>query len=267
MNLYYSFISGLPDLEFNPETAFTSPNKFELSLGEILDAEEITLLHLLRYPEFHYSICMYLSGHTHENELLPGFKGEAFQSSNEHFEALPAYLQHLVVWKENRRGEISNVMVTHKIQQYYFAALHATGNYFLNEWADMELNRLNFLAAHRIDKLGEENKQQLIKGNEYHDLLLEYPLNQKIIRTEFRDAERLEQLLAKPNYLEREQDFDRLRWNAIDEINRFEYFTINIILGYYQKLLILDRWKKVFAPENPVDPVVIAEKMMQEKQR
>jgi len=54
-----------------------------------------------------------------------------------------------------------------------------------------------------------------------------------------------------------------LRWNAIDEINRFEYFTVNVILGYFQKLLLISRWKQVLKPESPVDPVGIAEKMMQ----
>lgn len=266
MNVYYSFISGLPDLEFNPEANFMLPDKFLVTLGEILPPDELALANALSFPKYHREIAAFVSGQAREGELLPGFSGEVFHSASENFTELPNYLQHLVTWKENHRGEAPEVLVAHKLQQYYYSFLHTSGNLFLQEWAELELNRLNFLAAHRSEKLTEEKKQQLIKGNSYHDLLVEYPLNQKIVRTEFWAAEKIEHILSKSNYLEREQDFDRLRWNAIDEINRFEYFTVNVILGYYQKLLLLERWKQVLSPESPVDPVAMAAKMMQEKQ-
>jgi len=40
---------------------------------------------------------------------------------------------------------------------------------------------------------------------------------------------------------------DRLSWEAIDEINRFEYFSVDVLLGYFQKVLILERWKGIFS--------------------
>ena len=263
MNRYYSFVSGLPDLDFNAEASVMSPGEFLATLEEVISAEEMGYARALSFAHYHLKIAAFVSGKPVEGDLLPGFAGESFHSASENFHELPPYLQRLVTWKENHRGEAPEVMVTHKLQQYYYACLRATGNMFLTEWAELQLNFLNFLAAYRSQQLPEEKRQQLIKGNAYHHLLVEYPLSQKIIHTEFWAAEKLEHLLSKSNYLEREQEIDRLRWNAIDEINRFEYFTVNVILGYFQKLLLISRWKQVLKPESPVEPVGIAEKMMQ----
>ncbi|MGD9558286.1 MAG: DUF2764 family protein, partial [Mangrovibacterium sp.] len=120
-------------------------------------------------------------------------------------------------------------------------------NHFMQKWGDWELIRIYFLAAVRSEAQGKEKRQQLIAGNGYFELLQEFAITQKIIHTEFAAAAKLESLLSGSNLLEREKEMDRLSWEAIDEINRFEYFSIDVLLGYFQKVLILERWKDIFS--------------------
>jgi len=47
---------------------------------------------------------------------------------------------------------------------------------------------------------------------------------------------------ASPTPLDRELAFERLRWNAIEEIEGLDEFSIDAILGYALKLRIAHRW-------------------------
>ncbi len=262
MSAYYSFIAGLPDLEFDIESDISVPVLYPGILEEILPAEELEWIRLLWLRKFHLEIIFWLSGEGHGEGLPSELPVEAFHSANEAFRDLPAYLQQLVLWKENDRGELPPAKIAHRLQQLYFRELLTSGNHFMKEWGEFEMNLLNFLAAHRSETSAADKKQQLIPGNNYYELLQEYATSQKIVHTEFSAAAKLETLFVNANFLEGELEIDKLRWNAIDEINRFEYFTIDVVLGYFQKLLLLERWKKIVRSGAEVNLMEMAKKLI-----
>lgn len=253
MNTYYSFLAGLPDLEFDTESDLSFPALYPGVLEEMLPAEELEWVRLLWSRKFHPEIIAWLSGGSQGEGLPAELPVEAFHSANDAFRSLPAYLQQLVLWKENDRGELPSVRIAHRLQQLYFRELLTSKNHFLYSWGESEINLLNFMAARRSEILATDKKQQLIPGNSYYELLQEYITSQKIIHTEFAPTARLETFFSNENLLEREFETDKLRWNMIDDINRFEYFTIDVVLGYFQKLLLLERWKKIFESGKSVD--------------
>ncbi|MEL7585249.1 MAG: DUF2764 family protein [Prolixibacteraceae bacterium] len=262
MSAYYAFIAGLPDLEFDPEPDLALPVLYPGMLEEILSAEELEWVRLLWLRKFHLKIVSWLSGEDISGDLPLELPVEAFHSGNEAYQELPQYLRQLVAWKENDRGSLPSGRIAHRLQCLYFKQLLTSGNHFLQNWGAFELNLLNFLAARRSELLSKEKKQALIPGNDYHDLLLEFTSSQKIIQTEFPPAAKLEAVYSGANLRERELETDKLRWNAIDEINRFEYFSVDVILGYFQKLLLLERWKTIYHPPVPVDAVTTAERLI-----
>ncbi len=262
MSAYYSFVAGLPDLEFSTESDISLPVLYPGILEEMLPAEELEWVRLLWLRKFHLEIIAWLSGEDQGEGLPSELPVEAFHSANDAFRDLPAYLQQLVFWRENDRGELPPTKIAHRLQQLYFRELLTSGNHFMQGWGESEMNLLNFMAAHRSELLAFDKKQQLIPGNSYYELLQEYVTSQKIIHTEFSPAAKVETFFANANLLERELEIDQLRWNAIDEINRFEYFTIDVVLGYFQKLMLLERWKKIFHSKAAVDPKEMAKKLI-----
>ncbi len=252
MSFYYSFIAGLPDLEFDVGQDTALPVLYPGILEEILPPEELEWVRLLWLRRFHLPVIAWLSGESQGEDLPPELPVEAFHSANEAFQALPLYLRQLVLWKENDRGELPSARIAHRLQQLYFRQLLASPNQFIREWGQSEMNLVNFMAARRSEATAADKKQQLIPGNSYYELLQEFTTSQKIIQTEYQLAAKLEPLFANANLLERELEMDRLRWNAIDEINRFEYFTLDVILGYFQKVLLLQRWRKIVHPREPL---------------
>ncbi|HKJ43724.1 MAG TPA: DUF2764 family protein [Sunxiuqinia sp.] len=267
MNLYYSFITELPDLEFDPDAKFDLPDQFLAHHRDKLQPEDLELVRLLWYQKFHDKVVEFLIGELESDEPLLRFDLSVFQSEAEDFHKLPNYLQNLVIWSESQQEQSPRMQVAQKLQTLYFEQLLGSENQFLQQWAEKELNLVNFLAARRCEILSVDKNKQLIHGNEYVDLLLEYPTAEKIVRTEFSVASQLVSILENNNYQEREFAVDKIRWNLIDEINRFEYFTVDVVLGYFQRLMLLERWTTIFQSDKTVNPVEIANNLVKEKLR
>jgi len=73
----------------------------------------------------------------------------------------------------------------------------------------------------------------------------ERPLDQDTIKLEtgeFAESPRLEEALNAPDLLSRERGLDSLMWDKILEINTFDYFDLEGILGFIARLHIIGRW-------------------------
>lgn len=68
-----------------------------------------------------------------------------------------------------------------------------------------------------------------------------------VVKTEeeFPEAVAVESVLALTDILAREKGLDDLMWNKIDSITLFNYFDINVILGFIAKLHIVARWYRL----------------------
>ncbi len=262
MNTYYAFISGLPELKLAPEREVQQPAEFYARLKEVLAETELRWAELLWMRGFHNTLVLYAGGRTQIETLPFGWKAEMLEPENEQFQALPAYLREWINWQKQQEGSVSERTSGQKLQELYFSALHASGNRFLEQWGEWELNRVNYLAFRRSGKSADEKKRQLVEGNSYYELLLDFNEEARVVTSEFGASEKLKKLSDNTNLQEREKKMDALRWAQIDEINRFEYFSVDVILGYLQKLMIIDRWTRIHNPEKTVVPEELAEAMV-----
>lgn len=110
-------------------------------------------------------------------------------------------------------------------REFYEAALK-DGNRFLKEYYTFDLNVRNGKAR-------------------FLNKAFERPLDQDTIKLEtgeFAESPRLEEALNAPDLLSRERGLDSLMWDKILEINTFDYFDLEGILGFIARLHIIGRW-------------------------
>ncbi len=62
---------------------------------------------------------------------------------------------------------------------------------------------------------------------------------------EFEEAQKLDAVLNQEDILSRERGMDDLMWSKIESITTFDYFDINVILGFIARLNIVSRWLKL----------------------
>lgn len=110
-------------------------------------------------------------------------------------------------------------------REFYEAALKDS-NRFLKEYYTFDLNVRNGKAR-------------------FLNKAFERPLDQDTIKLEtgeFPEGPRLEEALNAPDLLSRERGLDSLMWDKILEINTFDYFDLEGILGFIARLHIIGRW-------------------------
>lgn len=62
---------------------------------------------------------------------------------------------------------------------------------------------------------------------------------------EIEEAQKLDAVLNQEDILSRERGMDDLMWSKIESITTFDYFDINVILGFIARLNIVARWLKL----------------------
>ena len=99
-------------------------------------------------------------------------------------------------------------------------------NSFIREFFTFDLRVRNAKVRYLNEQLGRTTDK---------DIFLE-------TEGEFEESEALMSVLYGDNLIDRELGLDELMWNKISELNIFEYFNINVLLGYISKLKIIGRW-------------------------
>lgn len=110
-------------------------------------------------------------------------------------------------------------------REFYEATLKDT-NRFIKEYFTFDLNVRNGKAR-------------------FLNKAFERPADQDTIRLEageFTEGPRLDEALNAPDLLSRERGLDALMWDKILQINIFNYFDLDAILGFIARLRIIDRW-------------------------
>jgi hypothetical protein len=256
-NNYYTLLAGLPDMDFSSAIAITLPVLYpDGELDAALSSDDLELVKLLYYSKLHDTIVA-----RHEVDS-PENASAGTQSGVDEDELMqePEYVRHWLAWKEEQGRGVERAASTAKLLEFWFLALRTSGNRFLQLWGESEQNLLNFLAARRAESTGR--LKRLVHGNDYAVLLEQFSVSQRICLTEFDMAEKVENAMSQEDIFKREMQLDRLRWDRIDDINRFEYFSIDVVLGYCQKAMLLQRWQRITNPDTPVNLVGKSEEII-----
>ena len=248
MHKYYCQIAALPELTFDPLSKSFGLRDFLNELTPYLHQAHLNWLNMLIMTEGHKSLLEYFKNGSAEDETTMLYSLDWFDPESEQFNMLPAYLQRFSAkyWQKKSDQGILEMSLLDEYYQY----LRQSGNGFIEKWAAFELNLRNYLTAKKCEEFSISKQAQLVGSDDLVERLVEFPTYHKEIQTEWPLAAVIDKILENDNLLKREIAIDQLRWNLIDEINLFCYFSIEIILGYTLKLLILNRWKRVYQSEE-----------------
>ena len=111
---------------------------------------------------------------------------------------------------------------------------------------DLKTKKLRVWSNDQVEtftKLGVS--AQIVGQNEVTEAIERSPARDFGLSGEFPFVDKLLHALEQDSLLEREKAIDRIRWNYIDDLNTFQYFTLDVILGYLLKLTMLDRWRRL----------------------
>ena len=130
-------------------------------------------------------------------------------------------------------------------EDFYCKALRHR-NRFIREYFRFDLNLRNAKVRFLNASLGRGPEEDVITGEagpdgDFITDSLDIDLR-RFNGGEFEERDRLADILAGEDLLEREKQLDEIVWDKINRLTVFNYFDIEAVLGYVAKLHIADRW-------------------------
>ena len=236
---------------FNPLNGSVELREFLNEVTPYLQAIHLNWLNMMLMEQGHNSVLEYFTNGSVETETTLPFRLDWFDPESEQFSLLPSYMQRFSVKFWQKRSEHKMTEMEISLNDEYYQYLRQSGNGFIERWAIFSLNLRNYLTAKKCEEFTIPKQSQVVGKDDFAQRLVEFPTAHKEIQVEWPLSSVIVEILRDDDLLKRELALDQLKWNLIDEMNLFCYFSIDIILGYTLKLLILNRWKKVYHPEEP----------------
>ena len=265
---YYYLIAGLPDLFLDQERKDFNLIKLKDEMQELLDPDDYKLVELLFLEYDNVNFQNFLFERKQEFSPLGKFPQEVYNEFDDNLEHLPEYMRNFYLIYKGKGSSIDEIdemeestnYAGEKIekpsevlfQEFFFRYIKRFDNRFVTEWFEFLRNFNNTLTAVSFRSHGVEIAPQLIGVDELVESLTRSQAPDFGLKKEIDYIENLLQIAEINDIIERERRLDLLKWEMVDEITIFDYFTIERILAFFVKAGMVYRWTKL-------DPKVGAE--------
>jgi len=246
---YYYLIAGLPDLIADDKKIAFSTVEFREMMRENLSNAHFELAMLYYLPYDHKNLLNFLFKKGADWDERGNFSNETIEiiGDRKSFELsedveLPSYIHEFLT---NHYGEES-------FKDYYTAELSLTSGYyehlsknsnrFVSANAEFNKKVSNVMTAFSGRKHEIKYENNLIGDDEVTNAIKRSRARDFGLSSEFPEIETLAQIYETENFVDREFKLDLFKWQFLDEATVFNYFSIEKILAYIQKLFIVERW-------------------------
>lgn len=246
---YYYLVAGLPDLVPEEKKLSFSSGEFREMMADELDARDYQMLKLFYLPFDHENLLNLFfeedkewdeRGNFSKEELEPLTDRKLVQTA-EH-SLFPAYFSEFAYKMHSEEAADTKVEGSRQLSSEYYKHLHAHSNDFVNKLAKYQQDTANILTALNGRKHELNFEGALIGNDEVTESLKKSRARDFGLKSEVEHIEDLLQIFEIDNLKEREFKLDIHKWHFVEEATFFNYFTIERVLAFLQKLFIAERW-------------------------
>ena len=254
---YYCQVAGLPDVAFDGTKAAYTVERFRDELYPALSARDAKCVDLLFLSIDNANILDILKyGDEAKVEQVGCYsKAELMEiiSSAKDGDSpkkdVPSYIYRFFdYYIANESNE--NIIWNDVLSAYYYDYATSSANKFVSQWFAFNRNVNNILVAFTARKykmniadvvIGDDEVATLLRTSAARDFELSGALDY---------FEAVQRLSENGKLQEREHQLDELRWRWLDDNSVFNYFTVERLFVFLQKLIIVERWDTLDADEG-----------------
>ncbi|MBE9488422.1 MAG: DUF2764 family protein [Bacteroidetes bacterium] len=257
---YHCLIAGLTDYQIDGDNKSLNISSIKEEITSAISKKEKGYLALMIASYDINNICMLLNGRDGKFNSLGNYSSEEVKvvvdklkgiklSEEEEeqnvievalFDFLKksiAEIESLEVQKGNKDVDIEKIIITN-----YYQQLSKSKNSFLRIWGESDRTIKNICAAIEARRLKREIADVVIGEGFVVENLISSSAPDFGLKGEIDVVDSVLSITEQTNMLKKEKELDLLRWKIIDELNVFEYFGIDVLLSYYLKLCMINRW-------------------------
>ncbi len=243
---YYYIIAGLPDLTLDQgKLQFGTPELRE-ELREGLSERDYALFQhfLLAYDNINLLAVMQKAEKNEEVEEGV-YLWDSFESALDQPELLRPYMAKFIKSQQSETPLYPNLTPENELTTLYYEEMLALKHNFLRQWFTFELNMKNALLVITAKNNEIPYENQIILANNAATKIARSNARDLGLTSEWPWIDKLLQISEMTDLLARERALDLMRWEFLDEYNTFKYFSLEVLLAYYIKLSIIERWLKL----------------------
>ncbi|MFA6949074.1 MAG: DUF2764 family protein [Lentimicrobiaceae bacterium] len=248
---YYYLIAGLPDLTIDQGKLQFGSVEFRKYLKTQLHRKDYELIEWLFLPHDNQNLLKLLNKEDFVWDEAGIYTREEMEMAftEEPYQIKPYMVKFIASFKSEIRL-MPEKTPENELTTIYFNEVLKVKNDFLRAWFEFDLNLRNLILFSSAQKYNLSCDQDLIGNNK-----IASTLKQKVGRdigeaAEWLYYEKVNQALESGDIAVREKAIDQLKWNYLNEMNTFNYFSIEIIVSYIIKLTIIERWLKLDPKEG-----------------
>lgn len=249
MSNYYCIVAGLPDVAFDGSKPAYSVERFKEEIYSALSARDArcvdifflsrdnaNILNILRNGE--NAAIDSLGRYTREEleEIISSSLNGDIRNKN-----VPSYIYRFFdYYVANQTKE--NIIWEDVLASYYYEYASKCPNKFVAAWYEYNLNVNNVLVAVSARKYKYSVADAVVGEGEIAEALRTSGARDFGLSGTLEYLEELLRLCENGKLQERERKLDEMRWNWLDDNSVFNYFSVERLIVFLQKVEILERW-------------------------
>lgn len=242
---YIAFIAGLPEIAWDDRKLSLTVGEFREQLKDYTTEKDEYLINLFFLPNDNAQVLRLLRKEEPDPALNTVYPVKLLEEEiQEPDKNLPVYLREFITEfkEEHLRYDVSPENV---LSWMYYEDMMKADDQLVRMYAEFFMNLKNLVTALNARKYNRDISREVIGNNEFatalrtshakdFGLAMDYPYVEKVIA-----------LMEDENLVERERGLDLIIWNFLDEAATFEYFSLERVISYMLRLMIVERWSKM----------------------
>ena len=242
---YYFLVAGLPDVTMDHGKLQFGTTELREELKAGLVQNDFNYFQLLFLPNDNANLLSLLQ--KDQRPMLPGgvYAPDFLAEEIKEPQQVKPYIKRFI---ESFTGETRlypNLTPENELTTLWYEEMLATDHEFLRDWFTFDLNLKNILLVISARKNDLPFENQVIGNNQVAEIIRKSNARDLGLSAEWPWIEKVVQIMETNDILAREKAIDLLRWSYLDELNTFNYFSVEVLMAYYLKLGIIERWLRL----------------------
>ena len=240
---YYCLVAGLQDINLDVHKLNFDQKAFKEYLKEEVHPKDFLLVEKLFLPYDNKNLLILLQKEDKELHEKGNFSREFLEENiKEPTDSLPQYMRRFITAFKNKEPIFPDMSPENELTTLFYDAMLKLDNEFLRNWFQFNLNIRNITTALAARKHDLPYEKQIIGTGEISDTIRKSHARDFGLGNELDYMEDLMNIVRQDDIQVREKAMDQIRWEYLDEVTFFEYFTIERVLAFTIKLGMVERW-------------------------
>ncbi len=243
-NNYYCLIAGLPELLVDDKKIPIALKDFKEELRVYLTEEDFKLVELFFLEEDNKTLLSLMSKNEPKESNTSNFSPDFIEEQLKEPETLPPYMCEFI---ENHNNELKKYDVSeeNELTWMFYDYLTNIDNSFVRLWFEFDMNLRNLTSGLNCKKYNLNAEREIIGNNSFAQSIRSSNVKDFGLSMDYDFVERVISLFEKEDLIDKERGLDLLKWEFLDEKTTFEYFSLDRVLSFLIKLMIINRWSKL----------------------